>query len=190
MSSDTIATRFGSGQAVRRVEDDTLLTGKGKYADDFMPPGQLFMQFLRSPYPHARITAIDTTAAREMPGVVAVYTGADLVAAGVQPLPGVAGFPRPDGSPAVTPDRHPLAVRQVEVEDLLEVYGQAEIDRQRDRLDRRGHDFRLLRGRGNREKRGEECERRGEQAFDHRIQPIPENALPPYRQAADVAMNG
>ena len=109
MSSETIATRFGSGQAVRRVEDDTLLTGKGKYADDFMPPGQLFMQFLRSPYPHARITAIDTTAAREMPGVVAVYTGADLVAAGVQPLPGVAGFPRPDGSPAVTPDRHPLA---------------------------------------------------------------------------------
>ena len=109
MSSETIATRFGSGQAVRRVEDDTLLTGKGKYADDFMPPGQLFMQFLRSPYPQARITAIDTTAAREMPGVVAVYTGADLVAAGVQPLPGVAGFPRPDGSPAVTPDRHPLA---------------------------------------------------------------------------------
>ena len=109
MSSETIATRFGSGQAVRRVEDDTLLTGKGKYADDFMPQGQLFMQFLRSPYPHARITAIDTTAAREMPGVVAVYTGADLVAAGVQPLPGVAGFPRPDGSPAVTPDRHPLA---------------------------------------------------------------------------------
>ena len=67
MSSETIATRFGSGQAVRRVEDDTLLTGKGKYADDFMPPGQLFMQFLRSPYPHARITAIDTTAARLPP---------------------------------------------------------------------------------------------------------------------------
>src|SRR5690606_18690241 len=81
--------------------------------DDFMPQGQLFMQFLRSPYPHARITAIDTTPARAMPGVVAVYTGADLVAAGVQPLPGVAGFPRPDGSPAVTPERHPLAAEVV-----------------------------------------------------------------------------
>src|SRR5690606_29903523 len=43
-----------------------------------------------------------------MPGVIAVYSGADLVKAGVQPLPGVAGFPRPDGSPAVTPPRHPL----------------------------------------------------------------------------------
>jgi aerobic carbon-monoxide dehydrogenase large subunit len=109
MSSDTIATRFGSGQAVRRLEDDALLTGKGKYTDDVMPQGQLVIQFLRSPYPHARITGMDTTAAKAMPGVVAVYTGAQLVAAGVQPMPGVAGFPRPDGSPAVTPDRHPLA---------------------------------------------------------------------------------
>lgn len=109
MTSETIATRFGSGQAVRRLEDDALLTGKGRYADDLKPQGQLIVQFLRSPYPHARITGIDTTAAKGMPGVVAVYTGADLVAGGVQPLPGVAGFPRPDGSPAVTPERHPLA---------------------------------------------------------------------------------
>jgi len=109
MTSDTIATRFGSGQAVRRLEDDALLTGKGKYADDLKPQGQLVVQFLRSPYPHARITSIDTAGAKGMPGVVAVYTGADLIAGGVQPLPGVAGFPRPDGSPAVTPERHPLA---------------------------------------------------------------------------------
>jgi carbon-monoxide dehydrogenase large subunit len=109
MTDDTIATRFGSGRAVRRLEDEALLTGKGKYADDVSPQGQLVVQFLRSPYPHARVTAVDCAAARAMPGVVAVYTGADLVAAGVKPLPGVAGFPRPDGSPAVTPERHPLA---------------------------------------------------------------------------------
>ena len=113
MTIDTIAARFGSGQAVRRVEDDTLLAGRGRFADDFRPQDQLVIQFLRSPYPHAKIRSIDATAARAMPGVVAAYTGADLAAAGVQPLPGVAGFPRPDGSPAATPPRHPLATDTV-----------------------------------------------------------------------------
>ncbi len=113
MTIDTIAARFGSGQAVRRLEDDSLLAGRGRFADDFRPQDQLVIQFLRSPYPHARIRSIDTAAARAMPGVVAAYTGADLAAAGVQPLPGVAGFPRPDGSPAATPPRHPLATDTV-----------------------------------------------------------------------------
>ena len=109
MTTDSIATRFGSGQAVRRLEDDALLSGKGKFTDDVRPQGQLVIQFLRSPYPHARIVSMDTSRARAMPGVAAVYGGADLVKAGVQPLPGVAGFPRPDGSPAVSPARHPLS---------------------------------------------------------------------------------
>src|SRR5690606_40932212 len=109
MTIDTIATRFGSGQAVPRLEDDTLLSGRGRFADDFRPEDQLVVQFLRSPYPHARIRSVDVSAARAMPGVAAVYTGHDLAAAGVQPVPGVAGFPRPDGSPAATPPRHPLA---------------------------------------------------------------------------------
>ncbi|MBA3478587.1 MAG: xanthine dehydrogenase family protein molybdopterin-binding subunit [Lautropia sp.] len=109
MSTDSIATRFGSGQAVRRLEDDALLRGKGKFTDDVIPEGQVCIQFLRSPYPHARIVSVNTAPARGLTGVIAVYSGADLVKAGVQPLPGVAGFPRPDGSPAVTPRRHPLA---------------------------------------------------------------------------------
>ena len=72
------AGRFGSGRAVRRVEDPALVTGHGRYTDDTSLPGQLHLQFLRSPHPHARIVVVDAEAARAMPGVVAVYTGAEL----------------------------------------------------------------------------------------------------------------
>ncbi|HYR00385.1 MAG TPA: hypothetical protein VET86_10100, partial [Casimicrobiaceae bacterium] len=64
--------RFGSGQAVRRVEDEALLKGEGRFADDVNAPGQLHAAFLRSPHPHARIVSIDTTAAAAMPGVAMV----------------------------------------------------------------------------------------------------------------------
>ncbi len=72
--------RFGSGQAVRRVEDASLLLGKGQFTDDMAPEGTLVLAFLRSPYAHARIVSIDTSAALAMPGVVAVVTSQDLVA--------------------------------------------------------------------------------------------------------------
>ena len=78
--------RFGSGKAVRRVEDEALLTGQGRFADDVNAAGEAHVAFLRSPHPHARIVAIDTAAAAAMPGVIAVVTGADLVRAGVKPL--------------------------------------------------------------------------------------------------------
>ncbi|WP_399685587.1 xanthine dehydrogenase family protein molybdopterin-binding subunit [Xenophilus sp.] len=107
------AGRFGSGQAVRRLEDDALLAGRGRYTDDLRTDGQAHLVFQRSPYPHARIVSIDAEAARGMPGVLAVHTGADLVAAGVQPLPGVAGFKRPDGAPAATAPRRVLAHERV-----------------------------------------------------------------------------
>lgn len=115
---DTLAspTRFGSGQAVRRLEDDALLAGRGQFTDDFQPQqhhAQLRAVFVRSPYPHARIAAVDAQAARAMAGVVAVYTGADLVAAGVKPLPGTAGFKRADGQPGVSPPLHALAHERV-----------------------------------------------------------------------------
>ncbi|SFM83802.1 xanthine dehydrogenase family protein molybdopterin-binding subunit [Variovorax sp. OV329] len=103
------AKRFGSGQAVPRLEDEQLLTGRGRYTDDLALPGQLHVAFLRSPYPHARIVSIDSASAAAMPGVVRIYTGADLVAAGLKPIPGVAGFRRPDGQPAGGPDRLALA---------------------------------------------------------------------------------
>jgi len=108
MNAPMEATRFGSGQSVRRIEDPALVTGQGRYTDDETLPGQLHLVFLRSPYAHADITGIDTSAAKGMPGVVAVYTGADLVAAGVKPMAGVP-FPRPDGKPGATAPRRALA---------------------------------------------------------------------------------
>ena len=59
-------TRFGSGQAVRRLEDDALLAGAGQFTDDVTQPEQVAPFFVRSPYPHARIVAVDRTAALAM----------------------------------------------------------------------------------------------------------------------------
>ncbi len=109
MSAPDTASRFGSGRAVRRVEDDALLAGRGVFADDVSPPGQLVLHFLRSPHPHARIVSIDARAASAMPGVVAVLTGDDLLRAGVQPLVASADFKRADGSPTAAPPQHALA---------------------------------------------------------------------------------
>jgi carbon-monoxide dehydrogenase large subunit len=110
MSTD-IAQRFGSGQAVRRIEDDGLLKGAGQYTDDLAPEGQLRLVFVRSPYPHARIVSIATDNAAGMPGVVKVVTGAELAAAGVKPIPSMPGMP--DGSPVRTAARRVLAHERV-----------------------------------------------------------------------------
>jgi carbon-monoxide dehydrogenase large subunit len=75
------------GSAVKRVEDPRLVTGAGTYIGDLSPTGVLHAQFVRSPYAHAKLTSIDTTAAAALPGVVAVFTGAD-VNAGFNALPG------------------------------------------------------------------------------------------------------
>ena len=101
--------RFGSGKEVRRLEDDLLLAGHGKFTDDVAPPDQSHLVFLRSPYPHANIKSVDAQAARAMPGVLLIATGADLVKAGIKPVPGVAGFPRGDGSAARSSPRLALA---------------------------------------------------------------------------------
>ncbi|HWP60875.1 MAG TPA: xanthine dehydrogenase family protein molybdopterin-binding subunit [Candidatus Acidoferrales bacterium] len=66
------------GASIRRVEDPVLVTGRGCYVDDVQLPGMLHMAFLRSPYPHAKIKSIDTSAAKAIPGVVSVVTGNDL----------------------------------------------------------------------------------------------------------------
>jgi len=106
-----IAQRFGSGQAVRRIEDEGLLKGVGQYTDDVVPDGQLRLVFVRSPYPHAKIVSVDTGGAAAMPGVVKVVTGAELAAAGVRPIPSMAKLP--DGSSPVTPARRVLAHERV-----------------------------------------------------------------------------
>ena len=70
------AARFASGRAVARVEDDALLTGRGRFVDNTPEPGQAILAFQRSPHAHARIVSIDADAARAVPGVLAVFTGA------------------------------------------------------------------------------------------------------------------
>ncbi len=75
------------GQPLRRKEDQRLLTGQGRFSDDFTLDGETFAAIVRSPYPHARILSIDTARARAVPGVLGVYTGADLDADGMKPIP-------------------------------------------------------------------------------------------------------
>jgi len=110
VSAPSEYARLGSGRSVQRVEDDALLRGQGRFADDVSVDGQLYAYFLRSPHPHARITGIEITAAAAMPGVVRIITGRDLVAAGVKPLPNSADFKRVDGAPTASPPHHALAV--------------------------------------------------------------------------------
>ena len=98
-------------RSVRRREDVRLLTGKGNYSADAQPPGMLHAALVRSHHAHAAVGSIDTSAARAMPGVVAVFTGADLT--DVKPIPGGIGFPRPDGGPAPKTDRPLLASDRV-----------------------------------------------------------------------------
>jgi len=108
--------KFGVAQPVRRVEDPRLLKGAGRYTDDIVLPGMLFGIVLRSPHAAATIGAIDTTAAAALPGVRAVYTAADLNAAGIGGLPCAAPVQNRDGSAMAAPP-HPVladgAVRHV-----------------------------------------------------------------------------
>ncbi len=93
------------GQALRRLEDDRLLRGQGRFIDDISMPGQAHAWFVRSPHPHARIRSIACDAARKMAGVLAVLTGADTLADGLQPMPFMHLHKRPDGSPIVAAPR-------------------------------------------------------------------------------------
>src|SRR6185369_460404 len=109
MNTQVQAGRFGSGQTVRRIEDPALVAGRGQFTDDVSRPGQTHMIFVRSPYPHARIVSVDVAAALATPGVLAAFTGADLVQGGVKPISVPLPFPRPDGKPGATAARHVLA---------------------------------------------------------------------------------
>ena len=99
----------GIGASVKRTEDYRFLTGKGRYTDDINRPGQAYAYFLRSPHAHAKITSIDTSAAKAAPGVVAVFIGGDPEADGVGGL--ICGWVVSDknGEPAKTPPHPALA---------------------------------------------------------------------------------
>src|SRR4051794_8439405 len=76
--SDMAVTKFGIGQPARRVEDARLITGGGRYGDDYAPEGCLHAVLLRSPHAHARFRITDLEAARAMPGVHLVLTAEDV----------------------------------------------------------------------------------------------------------------
>jgi carbon-monoxide dehydrogenase large subunit len=105
--------RFGSGLAVKRIEDELLLKGEGRYTDDVSHEHQQHVYFVRSPHPHAKILKIDTQAARSMPGVLAVLTAEDLLKAGVKPMAKPVNFKRADGSPIASATRYFLATERV-----------------------------------------------------------------------------
>ncbi len=93
------------GQSVERREDSRFLTGKGQYTDDIVLPGQTHAFFLRSPYAHAKITAIDTSAAARAPGVVGILTGEHFKAVGGLPCGWLINSL--DGQPMKEP-KHPV----------------------------------------------------------------------------------
>jgi carbon-monoxide dehydrogenase large subunit len=103
--------KFAVGQSVPRKEDPMLLRGEGHYTDDISLPGQGYAVMVRSQNAHGIIRAIDAKAAREMPGVLGVYTGADLK--GYGPLKCIVPFNNRDGSPMKKPLREALAIGKV-----------------------------------------------------------------------------
>jgi carbon-monoxide dehydrogenase large subunit len=100
-------TQFGLAQPVRRVEDPRLLKGNGRYTDDIATEGVLHGVVLRSPHASAMITGLDTTAAKALPGVRAVYTSEDLNADGIGGLPCAVALKNRDGSDMPLPP-HPV----------------------------------------------------------------------------------
>ena len=100
--------RYSISQPVLQVEAPRLLQGQGRFTDDLFLDRQTYAVFLRSPHAHARLVRVDATAARQMPGVLAVLTGADYAAEGLGDVRGANPAKRRDGSPMFRPPRPAL----------------------------------------------------------------------------------
>jgi len=96
-----------------RLEDERMLKGAGRYVSDWNVDGQAYGQFLRSDRPHAKIVSIDSSAATAMPGVIAVLTGEDVLAAGQKPMPAAAPMKGRGGSDQILPPRYALSAGKV-----------------------------------------------------------------------------
>src|SRR5436309_1769007 len=103
--------KYGVGQPVPRTEDPTLVQGHGRYTDDLNMAGQAYAAFVRSRNGHGVIKGIDTSAAKGMPGVLAIYTGADLAAYGTMKC--AVPFKNRDGSEMKKPKRYSLMTDKV-----------------------------------------------------------------------------
>src|SRR5689334_18922738 len=110
---DVTRLKFGVGQPVPRNEDPILLQGRGRYTDDISLPGELYAVMVRSPYAHGVIKGIETEAAKEVPGVVAVFTGADLEGHGYGAMRCVLPLKNADGTPLRNIERPALAMDKV-----------------------------------------------------------------------------
>ncbi len=99
--------QFGMGQPVRRSEDRRFITGRGRYTDDITLPRQAAGYVLRSPHAHATLRTVETAAAQAAPGVLAVFTGADLERDGIGRIPCVVPLKNRDGS-RIKMVEHPL----------------------------------------------------------------------------------
>ncbi len=95
------------GKSVKRVEDKRFITGRGNYTDDIVLPHQTYASFVRSPYAHAKIVSIDVSAAKAMPGVVAIFTGADVADVNGVPCGWQVNFKNGD---VMKEPKHPLLV--------------------------------------------------------------------------------
>jgi len=106
--TDAALTKFGIGQPVSRIEDPKLLRGAGRYTDDIRLAGQAYAVMVRSRHAHGVIRAIDMAEASRLPGVLAVYAGAEIAAAGYGAIrPGIV-VPNRDGTPMRAPPRPAL----------------------------------------------------------------------------------
>ncbi len=106
-------SKYGIGQPVLRFEDPRLLRGQGRYINDVNLPGQVYAVFVRSPHAHAKVHRIGTALAAEAPGVLAVYTGHDVVADGLGMPKANMPRKRPDGKPMFAPQRPALVTDRV-----------------------------------------------------------------------------
>ena len=104
---------MSAGEIKGRLEDARMLTGRGRYIADWNLPGQAYAHFVRSDRAHAEIGSIDATAALAHPGVLAVYTGADVAAAGLQSLPAAVPVKGRGGAELLKPPRPALAQGRV-----------------------------------------------------------------------------
>ena len=105
--------RFGIGQSAERPEDQRFLTGNGRYSDDINLAHQTHAVIVHSPHAHAHIVSIDSGAALDAPGVIAVFTGADIAGAGLGDLPTIMQTTLSDGSPLSAPARAMLVKDRV-----------------------------------------------------------------------------
>ncbi len=101
------------GQAVKRTEDLRFITGRGQYTDDMSRRQMVYAAMVRSPLAHARIRSVDTSAARAAPGVIAVYTGADMAADKIGGLPCGWAVKNKDGSAQAEPAHPAMQVERV-----------------------------------------------------------------------------